>query len=49
MDELVHDAGFEKTAMEIDPWGIFTVSIARRLGARVTPVIETCYDDGSFY
>jgi hypothetical protein len=36
MDELVRSAGFEKTAMEVDPWGIFTVSIARRVEARVT-------------
>ena len=31
MDELVRDAGFEKLAMEIDEWGMFTVSVARRL------------------
>ncbi|MGB7158617.1 MAG: class I SAM-dependent methyltransferase family protein [Tepidisphaeraceae bacterium] len=30
MDELVRAAGFEKTTMEIDRWGIFTVSLARR-------------------
>jgi alpha-beta hydrolase superfamily lysophospholipase/SAM-dependent methyltransferase len=30
MDELVRAAGFEKIAMEVDPWGIFTVSVARR-------------------
>jgi len=30
MDELVRSAGFEKLGMEIDPWGIFTVSTARR-------------------
>jgi len=30
MDELVRTAGFEKLAMEIDSWGIFTVSTARR-------------------
>ncbi len=30
MDALVAHAGFEKTAMEIDRWGIFTVSLARR-------------------
>jgi alpha-beta hydrolase superfamily lysophospholipase len=30
MDQLVSAAGFEKLAMEIDPWGIFTVSLARR-------------------
>jgi alpha-beta hydrolase superfamily lysophospholipase/SAM-dependent methyltransferase len=32
MDELVRVAGFEKLSQEIDPWGIFTVSLARRLG-----------------
>ena len=31
MDELVRTAGFEKVTMEVDEWGIFTVSIARRL------------------
>jgi alpha-beta hydrolase superfamily lysophospholipase/SAM-dependent methyltransferase len=31
MDDLVRAAGFEKTQMEIDPWGIFTVSLARRV------------------
>jgi SAM-dependent methyltransferase len=30
MDELVRVAGFEKIDMEIDQWGMFTVSIARR-------------------
>ena len=30
MDELVRAAGFEKLRQEIDPWGIFTVSLARR-------------------
>nr|WP_121491079.1 bifunctional alpha/beta hydrolase/class I SAM-dependent methyltransferase [Cupriavidus plantarum] len=32
MDELVREAGFEKVAQRIDPWGIFTVSLARRAG-----------------
>jgi alpha-beta hydrolase superfamily lysophospholipase len=32
MDELVRAAGFEKISQEIDPWGIFTVSVARRVG-----------------
>jgi alpha-beta hydrolase superfamily lysophospholipase/SAM-dependent methyltransferase len=32
MDQLVAAAGFEKIAMEIDEMGIFTVSLARRLG-----------------
>jgi alpha-beta hydrolase superfamily lysophospholipase/SAM-dependent methyltransferase len=31
MDELVASAGFEKVSQEIDHWGIFSVSIARRL------------------
>ena len=31
MDELVRLAGFEKLEMEIDRWGIFTVSMARRI------------------
>ena len=30
MDDLVRRAGFEKVSMEIDRWGIFTVSVARR-------------------
>src|SRR5436190_5037927 len=30
MDEPVQTAGFEKIEMEIDQWGMFTVSIARR-------------------
>src|SRR5262249_10516846 len=32
MDELVRAAGFEKASQEIDPWGLFTVSVARRAG-----------------
>ncbi|HUY87285.1 MAG TPA: class I SAM-dependent methyltransferase family protein [Pirellulales bacterium] len=31
MDELVREAGFEKLRQEIDRWGIFTVSMARRV------------------
>jgi SAM-dependent methyltransferase len=31
IDELVRTTGFEKTAMEIDEWGIFTVSLSRRV------------------
>ncbi|MDB5322663.1 MAG: ynbC [Phycisphaerales bacterium] len=31
MDELVRRAGFEKAGMEIDRWGIFSVSLARRV------------------
>ena len=30
MDELVRAAGFEKLRQEIDQWGIFSVSLARR-------------------
>jgi alpha-beta hydrolase superfamily lysophospholipase/SAM-dependent methyltransferase len=33
MDELVRTAGFEKVYQEGDPWGIFTVSVARRARA----------------
>lgn len=32
MDQLVAAAGFEKITQRIDEWGIFTVSLARRLG-----------------
>jgi hypothetical protein len=31
MDDLVRAAGFVKEQMEIDRWGIFTVSLARRV------------------
>jgi alpha-beta hydrolase superfamily lysophospholipase len=31
MDQLVADAGFEKLEQRIDEWGIFTVSLARRV------------------
>jgi SAM-dependent methyltransferase len=30
MDELVRTAGFQKSEMEVDEWGIFTVSVAKR-------------------
>ncbi|MBM4113658.1 MAG: hypothetical protein FJ253_09885, partial [Phycisphaerae bacterium] len=30
MDELVRDAGFEKSTQRIDRWGIFSVCVARR-------------------
>src|SRR5438093_4723038 len=33
MDELVRNAGFQKISQVIDPWGIFTVSAARRVGS----------------
>jgi hypothetical protein len=33
MDGLVRAAGFEKVRMEIDRWGIFTVSVAKRVEA----------------
>ena len=32
MDQLVGAAGFEKVNMKIDPFGIFTVSMARKMG-----------------
>jgi hypothetical protein len=32
MDELVQVAGFEKLCQEVDSWGMFTVSVARRVG-----------------
>lgn len=31
LDQLVHAAGFRKIAQRIDRWGIFTVSLARRI------------------
>jgi Putative methyltransferase len=31
MDQLVMAAGFQKFQQRIDPWGIFTVSVARRI------------------
>ena len=31
MDQLVRDAGFEKITQRIDDWGIFSVSLARRI------------------
>jgi hypothetical protein len=31
MDQLIASAGFEKVGMEIDQWGIFSVSVARRI------------------
>ncbi|HRF63227.1 MAG TPA: bifunctional alpha/beta hydrolase/class I SAM-dependent methyltransferase [Candidatus Competibacter sp.] len=34
MDQLVADAGFEKIVQATDPWGIFTVSLARRRAER---------------
>lgn len=33
MDQLVAEAGFAKIAQETDPWGIFTVALARREAA----------------
>ena len=32
MDDLVRAAGFEKLDMDIDEYGIFTVSLARKRG-----------------
>jgi hypothetical protein len=37
MDQLVRAAGFEKIEMEVDEWGMFTVSVARR---GVTPALS---------
>jgi alpha-beta hydrolase superfamily lysophospholipase/SAM-dependent methyltransferase len=37
MDELVSVAGFQKSAMEVDEWGMFTVSVARRGGSSPAP------------
>jgi alpha-beta hydrolase superfamily lysophospholipase len=34
MDQLVDAAGFEKITQRIDPWGIFTVSLARRRASK---------------
>jgi alpha-beta hydrolase superfamily lysophospholipase/SAM-dependent methyltransferase len=33
MDQLTRAAGFEKIGMEVDQWGMFTVSIAKRNGS----------------
>jgi Putative methyltransferase len=33
MDELVQAAGFEKLCQEVDSWGMFSVSVARRVRA----------------
>jgi alpha-beta hydrolase superfamily lysophospholipase len=33
MDELARTAGFEKLSQDVDQWGIFTVSLARRVGS----------------
>ena len=33
MDQLVEAAGFRKLDQRIDEWGIFTVSLAERVGA----------------
>ena len=39
MDELVSVAGFEKSVMEVDEWGMFTVSVAR-LGGSSGPSLD---------
>jgi hypothetical protein len=31
MDQLVGAAGFDKIDMEVDQWGMFTVSVARKV------------------
>jgi uncharacterized SAM-dependent methyltransferase len=33
LDQLVADAGFEKVDQWIDDWGIFSVSLARKIAA----------------
>lgn len=33
MDQLVEKSGFQKIDMLVDEWGIFTVSIAKRVNA----------------
>ncbi len=33
MDQLVRAAGFEKIEMEVDEWGMFSVSLARKAGS----------------
>jgi hypothetical protein len=35
MNQLVREAGFAKIDMEVDEWGMFTVSIARRKPGRM--------------
>jgi SAM-dependent methyltransferase len=40
MDELVRTAGFEKVEMEVDEWGIFTVSVARRAQSIATVGVD---------
>ena len=40
IDVLVRVAGFQKTAMEVDQWGMFTVSVARRCIERPAPDVE---------
>ena len=39
MDEIVSVAGFEKEEMEVDEWGMFTVSVAR-LGGSSAPSLD---------
>jgi SAM-dependent methyltransferase len=40
MDELVRVAGFAKNAMEVDEWGMFSVSVARAGGSSAPPLDE---------
>jgi SAM-dependent methyltransferase len=37
MDQLVRAAGFEKLSQEVDQWGIFTVSLARKVAEHTAP------------
>ena len=38
MDELVRSAGFTKAEMEIDEWGMFSVSVGQRGGSSAPPL-----------
>ncbi len=38
MDQLVEEAGFQKMAQRVDEWGIFTVSLAKRVRKNLAPV-----------
>ena len=31
LDQLIENAGFKKVTQRIDEWGIFTVSVAKRI------------------
>ena len=46
MDQLVAAAGFRKLEQRIDEWGIFTVSLAERVEARLEPRAARAVDRG---